>query len=254
MKNIPKKYTDLLEKLDLSPTQSQIYLATLSNGLSSVLDITKLTGISRQQIYTDAEKLVELGLLDKTRKERRKYIAARPSALNRLAQEKIQKAEIIASSIKTELPLLEKLIPTNSSDVQVKFFEGKRNMQTAYQRELQQAKNTEVLSLAGSIDNIFEFFPESYWQKWNAKFIKKGNSSRMLAHASEAAKETLKFDTEYNRQTRLLSSFPLKVNIDIFEQTVLIVSFHDEIAIWIDSPVIAESYRILFELLWSQAE
>jgi sugar-specific transcriptional regulator TrmB len=254
MKNLPKKYHTLLHELGLTQNQSKLYLSILSQGVAGVTDIARVTGMSRQQIYTDAEKLVKLGLLDRTRKERRKYIAAHPTTLERIATQQIQKAQDLLTEVNAGIPALEKLIPHNQKDVAVKLYEGKSNVKMAYERELQATRNTEVLSLAGSIDDIFKFFPEKYWKKWNASFVERGNSSRMIAHSSPAARETQKHDAEYNRETRLLASFPLKVNIDVFDQTVLIVSFYDEIAIWLESPVVAESYRILFDLLWAQGK
>ena len=76
----------------------------------------------------------------------------------------------------------------------------------------------------------------------------------MLVHYSTAAKETAKRDKDYNRDTRFLHDFPMKVNIDVFGNTVLIVSFYDEMAIWIESDVLSQSYRVLFESLWVSAK
>ena len=76
----------------------------------------------------------------------------------------------------------------------------------------------------------------------------------MLVHNSAAARETAKNDPKYKRETRWLNEFPLKVNIDIFNDTVLIVSFYDEMAVWLESRLIAGSYRIMFNTLWTQAK
>jgi hypothetical protein len=76
----------------------------------------------------------------------------------------------------------------------------------------------------------------------------------MLVHYSQTAKEAAEHDLKYKRESKYLHQFPLKVNIDIFNNTVLIVSFEDEFAVWIDSGVLAHSYRILFQSLWGQAK
>ena len=72
----------------------------------------------------------------------------------------------------------------------------------------------------------------------------------MLVHNSDIAHKTAKNDKKYKRETRWLENFSLKINIDIFDNTVLVVSFHDEIAIWIESHMLAQSYRIMFNTLW----
>lgn len=75
----------------------------------------------------------------------------------------------------------------------------------------------------------------------------------MLVHNSEAARSTAKLDKEYSRETRHLKHFPLKVNIDVFNDVVFLVSFPDEFGVWLESPVLAESYRIMFNTLWELA-
>jgi len=110
------------------------------------------------------------------------------------------------------------------------------------------------LSFVGSVEDLYTFFPENFWNTWNARFVMQKNRSKMLVHDSKAARETAQHDASYKRETRSLSHFPLKVNIDVFGACVLIVSVHDQLATWIESPVIADSYRILFQTCWQQAK
>jgi hypothetical protein len=135
-----------------------------------------------------------------------------------------------------------------------KYFEDMPKIREAYEKELEASKNTEVLSFAGSIDNVFDFLPEAYWDKWNKKFIKYESRSRMLVHNSETARKTAKSDLQYRRETRWIENFPLAANIDIFNDTILTVSFLDETAIWIENRLLAQSYRIIFDSLWKFAK
>ena len=105
-----------------------------------------------------------------------------------------------------------------------------------------------------SIDDIVKFYPEEYWDKWNKQFVKQNSHSRMIAHDSKAAHSIARYDKQHNRETRLLKKFPLKVNIDIFNDVVLIVSYYDKLAIWLESKILADSYRIMFNTLWTIAE
>lgn len=250
MADFTQKQLDPLLELGLSRTQGILYLTLLRNGILSVLDLSKITGINRQQVYQETEKLLKLGFLEITRKQNRRYIAVGPNKLLKIGKQKITEAENIFEKISVAIPLLESIPLRRNRDVLVKHFEGLDKIKEVYVDELENSKNTEILSFAGSIDDIFKFFPETYWNKWNKKFVQQKSSSRMLVHYSDTAKESSKLDSIYNRHTRYLSSFPLKVNIDVFNNTVLIVSFYDEIAIWIDSRILAESYRIMFETLW----
>ena len=248
------KQIEVLNKLGLTKTQAVLYLTSLKHGILSVLELSKLTKVSRQQIYEDSQKLIDFGLYEITRRQGRKYIAANPSKLIKFGRGKIEATEAVLSDISSLLPSFEALIGGKKNKVVVKHYDGLEKLERAFDDELAAVKNTEVLSFAGSIDDIFRFFPEVYWEKWNKKFIQQDSRSRMLVHNSDMAKETAHRDKRYKRETRWLHNFPLKINIDVFNDTVLIVSFYDEIAIWVESRVLAESYRIMFNTFWELAK
>jgi hypothetical protein len=151
-------------------------------------------------------------------------------------------------------PILEALTLDKKRKTITRFYEGHSKVKEAYGKELAQSKNTEILSLAGLIDEVFKYFPEKYWDKWNREFAKHNSQARMLVHFSDTAKNFARKDREYKVETRYLNNFPLKVNIDIFNNVVLIVSYADELAVWIESNLVSQSYRIMFELLWQQAK
>lgn len=238
----------------LNRAQSILYLTSLKYGILSVLELSKYTAINRQQIYTEAEGMLALGVYDTTRKQGRKFIAASPSKLLRIGEIKMQEAQESLKKFSDFLPELESFSSAKKYKTVVRHFEGHDRIKDAYMEELALAKNTEVLCFAGSLEHHFTYFPESFWDTWNKKFVMQKSSSKMLAHDSKTAKETALHDRAYRRETRLLASFPLKVNVDIFNNVVLIVSPQDETALWIESAASAESYKILFNTLWQFAK
>lgn len=251
--NLKQHQVEALAQLGLSRTQAILYLTSLKHDMLSALGLSRLTKINRQQVYEEAERLVELGLYDITRKQRRKYIPAAPSKLLTLGKQKIADAEALVSKLTTLLPKLEALPTPRKRQVIIKYYEGLDKIREAYENELEVSKNTEALSFAGSIDDVFKFFPEAYWDRWNRQFAKQGSSARMLVHNSKAARDTARYDAQYNRETRYLNNFSLKVNIDVFSNIAFIVSYYEEIAMWIESPIVAETYRIIFNILWDLA-
>lgn len=254
-KKVTERDIDALVSIGLSKTQATIYLTALAHGMLSVLELSKRTGIHRQQIYEAAEKLVELGLLDATSKRNRKYIPARPAKLVEFGKQHAQKLDEAANVVHGLLPQLEKFaIKGKANRVVTRHFEGLARIKEAYEEELHASKGMEVLCLAGSLDDLYEFFPEHYWDKWNKQFVKNGSTSRMLANDTAEARKSLENDTVYKRETRFLKSLPLTTNIDVFGSIVLMVSPYDALAIWIESRAIADSYRTLFEALWSKAD
>ena len=251
---LSEKQINILREIGLSNNQIKMYLTSLEKGMLSALELSRLTRISRQQVYEQSEKLVELGLYDITRKQRRKYIPADPERLVKLGEKRIESMQDISKKLLDIAPILKSFSSGRKNKIETHFFEGHSKVKEAYEKELAQSKNTEVLSLAGLIDEIFKYFPEKYWDKWNRKFAQHSSRARMLVHYSEIAKKFSKKDSEYKLETRYLHNFPLRMNVDIFNDVVLIVSYADELAIWIESPIVSQSYRIMFELLWQQAK
>ena len=255
MKNrLTEKQINILKKIGLSDSQIKLYLMSLEKGLLSALELSRLTKINRQQVYEQAERLAELGLYDITRKQRKKYIAADPSKLVEISKRKIGELQEASDKLLDITSILESMPPGRKNKIITRFFEGRKKVKEAYEKELTQSKNTEILSLAGLIDEIFKYFPEKYWDKWNREFAKHNSQARMLVHFSETARNFARNDEEYKVETRYLHNFPLKVNIDIFNNVVLIVSYVDELAVWIESDIVSQSYRMMFELLWQQAK
>ncbi len=254
-KKVTERDVEALTSIGLTKTQATIYLTALAHGMLSVLELSKKTGIHRQQIYEATEKLVEMGLLDATSKRNRKYIPARPGKLVEFGKERAEKLHEATNIVHTLLPQLEKFAVTGKQNkVVTRYYEGLPRLKDAYDDELRESKGLEALSLAGALEDMFEFFPEHYWDKWNKKFVKNGGTSRMLVNDSPEGRRALGHDPRYNRDTRLAKDLPLKINIDIFGSNVLMVSPYDALAIWIESRVIADSYRALFEALWGKAE
>ncbi|MFA5872026.1 MAG: helix-turn-helix domain-containing protein [Parcubacteria group bacterium] len=255
MKNkLTEKQINTLKGIGLTDSQIKLYLAALEKGLLSALELSRSTKINRQQVYVQAEKLVELGLFDITRKQRKKYIPADPSRLVELSKKKISELQNVSDKLLDITSILKSVPSDKKSKIVTRFFEGHKKVEEAYEKELAQSKNTEILSLAGLIDEIFRYFPEKYWDRWNQEFARHNSSTRMIVHNSDAAKSFSRKGGEYKMETRYLNNFSLKVNIDIFNNVVLVVSYADELTVWIESDIVAQSYRIMFELLWQQGK
>jgi sugar-specific transcriptional regulator TrmB len=249
-----EKQLQSLIELGLTRTQAVLYLTCLKHGISSVLELSKHTKLNRQRIYEEAEKLKELGLFDITRRDRRKYIPANPQKLALITRRKIQELQAKEGELNSIIPSLQDLVLPSKNKVLVKYYEGLDQIQEAYSKELELSKNTECLSFGGSLEDAFKFFPESYWNKWNSEFIKSDSRAKILVHNSVSAQKFARDDKRYHRETRYLDNFPLKVNIDVFKNVVLIISYYDEMAIWIESHMLAQSYRLLFNSLWGTAK
>lgn len=62
------KYEKILQKIGLSERESHIYIHLLENGLSTISDIAKRTGLHRPVIYQTLPTLEESGLVSRSQK------------------------------------------------------------------------------------------------------------------------------------------------------------------------------------------
>ncbi len=250
-----KTLRETLKSIDVTDSQAEVYLAILKHPAASVLELSRATGKNRQQIYNDAEKLMEIGLLEKTNKQKRKYIANDPKRILEIAQDRQDKAQDIVKKIAQIMPEMESVAKSYKTQISTKFYEGDLQIAQAFDKERVMASGQTVLTVCGEVDEAFKTFPEEFWQKWYKKFVtKKGSFVKMIVSDTPLGRQSsAQFDKVYKRECRFIKGFPVKINIEIFGDTVLLVSFKDKFAVWIESAVVAASYRVLFDTIWHTA-
>jgi sugar-specific transcriptional regulator TrmB len=239
--------------LGLSRFQAVLYMTSLKHGILSVLELARLTGLNRPQIYEEAQRLVELGLYEVTGKQRRKYVPANPAKLMRLGKTRLTEAEEMLAKVTALVPELEAISMPPKNKVSVRYYEGAQKVRQAFEDQLEAFKNTEGISFAGSLEEVYAHIPEASWEKWDKQLAKQNSFYRLLTHNSEAGKRMVVMDKVYKRETRWIENFPIKSNIEVFNNVVLIVSFADELAVWIESQILADSLRTIFNALWDQS-
>lgn len=250
-----KTIRETLKSIGITDSQSDVYLAILKHPAASVLELARITGKNRQQIYNDAEKLMELGLLEKTNKQKRKYIASNPEKILEIAQERKERAEETVQKISKLMPEIEDVAKSYKTQIFTKFYEGDLQIAQAFEKECTVSMGQTVYTICGEIDEAFQSFPEDFWQKWYKKFNKKkGSAVKMIVTDTPVGRRSSEqYDASYNRECRFIKNFQVKVNIEIFGDHVLLVAFKDKFAVLIESAIVAASYRALFDTLWKQA-
>ena len=252
--SLSKEERDVLRRLALSESQILLYVTLLNHNVLSVLELSKLTGINRVQIYSEAEKLIDLGLFEIARRDKRKYIAASPTKLVEIAKKQARSAEELVRSVSSIIPNLESLTIPTKGQVITKYYEGVDKIFEAYEEMLRLGHKTEFVSFAGSLDDVIPVMPVKYWGSWNERLQKECKSTiRMLVNYSAVARSYVEGD-QLKPHTRYREDFPMKSQLEVFNDVIFINSFKDELGIWIESKVIADSYRVMFEILWKDSK
>lgn len=245
---------NLLNELNFSEKESQIYLALLEIGSAKAQDIAKKTGLNRTTVYDIFEALMQKGLISKYKKGSSTFFnALEPKhLLTYLEREKEQQAKKIEKQKQKVSELLPQLISMQNifgaSKPKVQFFEGEKGMQEAYEDTL----TCEGILLGyANIETIHEglpdFFPEYYKRRVEKKIFGRGILAR-----NKVSMERAKHNQEEMRDVRFLpdEEMTFSPEVNIYNNKILFVSWKEKMAIIIESKELADLQRLTFNLLW----
>lgn len=244
-----KDYTDLLGKFGLSDKESSLYLALLELGKADVAAIASKANVKRPTAYVLLAALRDKGFVSMQDGARRHFQAEDPRKI--LAYEKTKVAQL-----EKVLPGMLGLASTSAHKPGTRFFSGKDGIKAVYEESLLQPAGSEMLAIgnAEAVERSIEGFQDWYIKRR----AESGISMRALIPATPEGLKVAARDSEELRETRLLApdDFTEPVEVNIYGNKVSAVSFveNELIGVIIESGVLANVHRQLFELLWQNAK
>ncbi|HEX9804079.1 MAG TPA: helix-turn-helix domain-containing protein, partial [Candidatus Dojkabacteria bacterium] len=155
-----KQIEEFLASFGLTENETILYLTLLKSGPSSIMDLSRETGIKRSTAHNNVEDLIKKGLAIQTvHKERRRVMAEDPEKLHMLMEQK--KWEL--SSLEKNLPGVVNLINADfpqkkeSQELEIKYYEGLSGVRSIYYLVL----HSRELRSYVNISQIFNTFPEN---------------------------------------------------------------------------------------------
>jgi sugar-specific transcriptional regulator TrmB len=235
----------LLKKIGLLESESKTYLAALELGPSTVIEINKKIGLSRQAIYTAINNLIERGLMSSVEKEGRTYFNAEsPDRLLSFAEAELKSLENSVKEMKQmgdDLKLLQK-----GEKPVVKMYEGLEGLKAIYDDLITTKPKT--LEEFGNEDAVESILNDEILSPLKEKLSKLGTTGRFLSttpsgQASDARKGT--------QHIRFNDGSDFKGDILTYGNKVALSSFRGKmLSVIIESPDIADTIRALFNLAW----
>ncbi len=241
-----------LTNIGFNDKQAGVYLALLELGPSMVSEISRKAGINRTTGYDILEILVAEGLVSPLGKGKvKKYVAENPKKIVGFAQNKIKRAQEILSQAEKLVPELQSVYKTKEKPV-VKFFEGRAGIKRAFEDTLT-AKETIVGY--GCAEAMYESIPEFYSEYLPRRVAKKIHAKGVLPD-TPTMRKIVKKDKAELRQTRLVpkKDFDLEIEVNIYDNKVMMVSWSENLGIIIESEKIAKAQKQIFELAWKGAQ
>ncbi len=245
----------LLEQLNFSEKESQIYLALLEAGSTKPGDLAKKTGLNRTTVYDICEILMQKGLVSKYKKGAGTFFNALDpkNLLNFLDREKEEKAKEIEKQKNKVSEFLPQLLSMqniySAAKPKVQFFEGEKGMREAYEDTL---TSREIILAYANPQTMHEglpnFFPEYYKRRAEQKIFIKAIIPR-----NEMSIERMSHNQEEMRDTRFLPEKQMSFSpeINIYNNKMLVASWKEKIAIIIESKELADLQKLSFDLLWN---
>lgn len=238
-------YSEILQKLGLSPNEAKIYEMLLVKGESKAIDLVPESGLGRGNVYNVLTTLKKKGLVLEGEGKKTLFTAANPETLRTLAKSQILSAEDLYSRFESTLPDLKSLFQLITNKPAFRVFEGVEGMKEIYLETLR-AKEP-IYALVGPDA------PEPSLYKWlTTTYVKKRLAEGIHAYvlASGTGEQTEEYKKKSAAELRTVVSlnssvYPFKGEVDVFGNSVAFISYgaNELIGFIIESPALATTLR-----------
>jgi predicted transcriptional regulator len=239
------KITKKLIEAGLSDKEAAVYYAALTLGPTTILKISKATGLKRATIYGVIDDLVRQALMRVDEAGIKKvFVAESPKNLLRIAEQKILSVEEV-------VPDLEVLFKKQGKQRIIKTYEGLAAMQSIVDRFISDAKSGDFRYGIGGGLGWHDIDPkrqEKYF-KWRERI---SLDTRFIFEESERA-ELHKSKTLLlkNKVRTLPTHMKLSADITITPRLMVIMKLFEPMsAVVIEDEDIINSYKELFLFMW----
>jgi len=236
---------NILRKTGLKKKEARIYLATLELDESTVLPISKKSGIQRTYCYDILDSLIKKGLVSYIEKRgRRRYSATDPSFIK-------EQINLNKRRFRAILPELKSVYQKAQDKPRVRLIEGHYGIEAIHKEILKEAKKVQIIS---STKEWVKEFPD--YIEYAKKFIKKDIKIKELSHFQKEIKNYAKYYKKPKQEIKYLSkSIKLENDIIIWNDKVALISYSKELmAVVIESEKTANTHRQLFKVLWKMSK
>lgn len=237
----------VFDELGFSSKDLQVYLSLVSTTSLKASEIALYLELPKTSILESLYRLEKESLVSKVSRGNKFIFSA-------------QNPEILKLKIKTKLELLSEIQNGLDQEIifikqkrlkkkfpKVKFFQGRSGIIQAYEETLKVGSKIYAYGNFNSAKDYLQSYLKEYWLKRTAKkinltaLVPDSYSNRQIATQTD----NLYLRTSYFYPPNLSSS----IEINVLENSVIFISFEEEIAVSIESKSIAESMTNLLVAL-----
>lgn len=237
-----------LQKLDIAPKESKIYLALLSLGPSSLRKVASHTNLNRGSTYDVLKSLTKKGLVSFYDKGKRQhFVAEDPENLVNLLREKRREVVRTKKELAKILPSLQALFEKSGEKPSVKLYEGNQGAKMILEdvlRVMNQEKEKEYYVYSSV--NIRNYLYQGF-ASFSDRRIALGIKVKAIALGTGGELRGL------DERRWLPNKEGAPAYVVIYGPKIAIFSFsseHSLVSVLIEDPGLAETQKIVFKTLW----
>ena len=237
-----------LLRLGLSPLSAKVYLACLSLGNTSVMQIAEKAGLKRPTVYLHVNELLTEGLLEKIPLGKKDYFrAVNPEVL-------LERAEAAAASVSSVLPELKALQSEIKGAPSVRVLTGKAGMRSVY-NEIAQASSIRFWTNLSTFEKVFS---DTFDELSTTIVTNQVRTKEIIADTSEARRSSKRYAAVAGKyySSRLATIEGIGDDSAVFGDMVALFRLeqYNFYVIRIQDAAIARSTKALFDMAWNSAK
>jgi len=235
----------ILKQYGLTEKQAKVYLACLELGSSSVQKISQKAQLARSTCYEVLESLQQQQFATTFKKKKVQYFSAEdPGKVLKIAKERIDLLD-------QALPELRALYGEARIRPTVRFYQGKEGMRIILDEMLDEAKELQAFN---SVVDLFSILPD--FNKFVERRVKKKVPIRVILRESEKARERQRLGPKQLRTVKIIpNSYKFHGLSFVWGNKIAYFSFKkDFVALVIESDILAQTQKAMFEALWDSIE
>jgi sugar-specific transcriptional regulator TrmB len=244
-----------LQKLGLTEHEAKVYLATLSLGPSSAVQLANSTNIKRPTVYLAVKNLIKQGLMHQTLDKKSLFVAEKPQKLEKLnkrLRRQVIDAEILLESI---LPGLIKLPKQYNQEPKIDFYSGIEGLKNI---ALEISASRSSWYFFGSGKKILDVFVKSKRMDiLHDSWALRENSDRPKIYiitdkgVFDLGKGWEKTKTEWREVKVLSETIKVGSGFIIYEDKLAVLNIENKpFAAVIKSKEVVEVVKVMFQLIW----
>jgi len=236
----------ILMELGLNEKEAKVYLASLSLGATTILQISKVTEIKRPSVYPIIERLKTVGLMAEEIKGFKTFYQAEPPEKLELILEE-RKAKF-----KNSLPDFSKLYNLRGQHDIIKRYNGLQAVKSVYEDLLKNIKPHEDYLII-SDQSKWISLDEKYFMDFARRRAKLPIKIRMLQVDTPTARWFKQHEKNFNYKIKFLPpNTQLTTNLVVIPEMLVIHQLTPPImAIVVDNKSAVQLHKQLFEIIWA---